>query len=173
MGMGMGIINQINFACQHQNYQKFNHIKSFESQLKTGIAESLGEPLLINFAQTFDQRQFNFWRVYIPSELRAVIATFERIIITAQDAGWWPADAPDLHDQEWVATQSIKARSDLFPKLGRKGFSRQKQDSLDPAQWFQLPPDGIVPTIIKAIYQGKIRSISKTSQKRLFKTKTR
>jgi hypothetical protein len=44
---------QINFACQHQLHQKFNQIKSVDYQLKTGIAESLREPLM-NCAETFD-----------------------------------------------------------------------------------------------------------------------
>jgi hypothetical protein len=31
---------QINYSCHHQLHQKFNQIKSFETQLKTGITES-------------------------------------------------------------------------------------------------------------------------------------
>jgi hypothetical protein len=38
--------NQINFASHHQLHQKSNKIKSVETQLKTGIAESLREPLM-------------------------------------------------------------------------------------------------------------------------------
>ncbi len=37
---------QINYVCQHQQHQKLDHIKSFETQLKTGITESLHEPLM-------------------------------------------------------------------------------------------------------------------------------
>jgi hypothetical protein len=37
---------QINFAHQHRLHQKFNQIKSVETKLKIGIAESLHEPLM-------------------------------------------------------------------------------------------------------------------------------
>jgi hypothetical protein len=37
---------QINYSCHHQLHQKFNQIKSFETQLKTGITESLCKPLM-------------------------------------------------------------------------------------------------------------------------------
>jgi hypothetical protein len=37
---------QINFACQHRLHQKINQIKSVDTKLKTGIAESLREPLM-------------------------------------------------------------------------------------------------------------------------------
>jgi hypothetical protein len=37
---------QINFAHQHRLYQQFNQIKSVDTTLKTGIAESLCEPLI-------------------------------------------------------------------------------------------------------------------------------
>ncbi len=50
---------QINFACQHRLHQKFNQIKSMDTQLKTGIAESLCKPLMkivqISDKATFDQ----------------------------------------------------------------------------------------------------------------------
>jgi hypothetical protein len=37
---------QINFACQHRLHQKINQIKIVDPKLKTGIAESLHEPLM-------------------------------------------------------------------------------------------------------------------------------
>jgi hypothetical protein len=37
---------QIDFACQHRLHQKFNQIKSVDSKLKTGITDSLHEPLM-------------------------------------------------------------------------------------------------------------------------------
>ncbi len=37
---------QINFVCHPQLHQKFNQIKRVDTQLKTGIAESLHEPLM-------------------------------------------------------------------------------------------------------------------------------
>ncbi len=53
---------QINFARQHRLHQKFNQIKSVDTKLKTGIAESLREPLmkimqklLISDQATFEQ----------------------------------------------------------------------------------------------------------------------
>jgi hypothetical protein len=53
---------QIKFARQHRLHQKFNQIKSVDTQLKTGILESLCEPLmkiaqklLISDKATFDQ----------------------------------------------------------------------------------------------------------------------
>jgi len=54
--------NQIKFARHHQLHQTFNQIKSVDTQLKTGIAESLREPLmkiahklLISDKATFEQ----------------------------------------------------------------------------------------------------------------------
>ncbi len=62
---------QINFACQHRLHQKFNQIKSVDTKLKTGIAESLREPLmkiaqklLISDKSTFEQlttTEQNLW----------------------------------------------------------------------------------------------------------------
>jgi hypothetical protein len=62
---------QINFACHHQLHQKFNQIKSVDTQFKTGIAESLREPLmkiaqklLISDKATFEQlapSEQNLW----------------------------------------------------------------------------------------------------------------
>jgi hypothetical protein len=37
---------QINFACQHRLHQQTNQIKSVNTKLKNGFAESLGEPLM-------------------------------------------------------------------------------------------------------------------------------
>jgi hypothetical protein len=37
---------QINFARQHRLHQKFNQFKSVDTKLKTGIAESLREPIM-------------------------------------------------------------------------------------------------------------------------------
>jgi hypothetical protein len=34
------------FACHHQLHQNFNQIKSVETQLKTGIAENLRNPVM-------------------------------------------------------------------------------------------------------------------------------
>jgi hypothetical protein len=55
---------QINFARQHRLHKKFNQIKSVDTQLKTGITESLCEPLmkivqklLISDKATFDLRR--------------------------------------------------------------------------------------------------------------------
>ncbi len=53
---------QIKFACQHRLHQKYNQIKSVDTKLKTGIAESLHEPLmkiaqklLMSDKKTFEQ----------------------------------------------------------------------------------------------------------------------
>ncbi len=40
------IKKQINYGCQQLQHQKINQIKSFETQLKTGITESLSEPIM-------------------------------------------------------------------------------------------------------------------------------
>jgi hypothetical protein len=62
---------QINFACQHRLHQKFNQIKSVDTKLKTGIAESLfgqlmkiAQKLLISDKATFEQlttTEQNLW----------------------------------------------------------------------------------------------------------------
>jgi hypothetical protein len=62
---------QINFASQHRLHQQVNQIKSVDTKLKTGIAESLREPLmkmaqklLISDKTTFDQlttEEQNLW----------------------------------------------------------------------------------------------------------------
>jgi hypothetical protein len=62
---------KINFVCQHRLHQKFNQIKRVDTKLKTGIAESLREPimkitqkLLISDKATFEQlttTEQNLW----------------------------------------------------------------------------------------------------------------
>ena len=62
---------QINFAHQHKLHQKINQIKSVDTELKNGIAESLREPLmkiaqniLISDKATFEQlttTEQNLW----------------------------------------------------------------------------------------------------------------
>jgi hypothetical protein len=62
---------QINFAPHHRLHQKFNQIKSVDTKLKTGITESLSEPLmkiaqklLISDKATFEQlttTEQNLW----------------------------------------------------------------------------------------------------------------
>jgi hypothetical protein len=65
---------QINFACQHRLHQQVNQIKSVNTKLKTGITESLREPLmkiaqklLISDKTTFDQlttEEQNLWTIF-------------------------------------------------------------------------------------------------------------
>jgi len=69
---------QINFAHQHQLHQKINQIKSVDTELKTGIAESLCEPLmkiaqklLISDKVTFEQlttTEQNLWTRFETAE---------------------------------------------------------------------------------------------------------
>jgi hypothetical protein len=63
---------QINFVCQHRLHQKINQIKSMDTKLKKGIAESLQKPLmkitqklLISDKATFKQlttTEQNLWQ---------------------------------------------------------------------------------------------------------------
>ncbi len=70
---------QINFACQHRLHQQINQIKSVDTKLKTGIAESLREPLmkiaqklLISDKSTFDQlttMEQNLWTKFETTDI--------------------------------------------------------------------------------------------------------
>jgi hypothetical protein len=70
---------QINFARQHRLHQQFNQIKSVDTKLKTGIAESLREPLmkivqklLISDKATFEQlttTEQNLWTKFKTSDI--------------------------------------------------------------------------------------------------------
>ena len=70
---------QINFACQHRLHQQINQIKSVGTKLKTGIAESLREPLmkiarklLISDKLTFEQlttTEQNLWTKFETADI--------------------------------------------------------------------------------------------------------
>jgi len=69
---------QINFACQHRLHQ-INQIKSVDTKLKTGISESLREPLmkiaqhlLISDKNTFDQltpKEKQLWTMFETTDI--------------------------------------------------------------------------------------------------------
>ncbi len=70
---------QINFGHQHRLHQKFNQIKSVDTKLKTGIAESLHEPLmkiaqklLISDKSTLEQlttSEQNLWTTFESADI--------------------------------------------------------------------------------------------------------
>jgi len=70
---------QINFACQHRLHQQTNQIKSVNTKLKTGIAESLREPLmkiaqqlLISDKATFEQltpKEQQLWTTFETADI--------------------------------------------------------------------------------------------------------
>jgi hypothetical protein len=70
---------QINFACQHRLHQQINQIKSVDTKLKTGITESLREPLmkiaqklLISDKSTFEQlttTEQNLWTKFETADI--------------------------------------------------------------------------------------------------------
>jgi len=68
---------QINFARQHRLHQKINQIKSVDTKLKTGIAESLREPLM-KIAQKLlisDKSTLKLWNKTCGQDLRLRTST--------------------------------------------------------------------------------------------------
>ena len=106
---------QINFACQHRLHQTFNQIKSVDNELKTGIAESLCEPLM-NITQ----------KLLISDK-----ATFEQLT-TAEQNLWTKFETADIY-------RFLTGEEDTVPEFQYNWTSIPKLQPLGPTFVLVLP----------------------------------